>query len=209
MTWFLLVPVALAAGTAVSVQFGVNSQLRGVAGGPVAAAAISFIVGTIALVALTLLLNGGLPSLGDVSNAPWWVWTGDLLGSFYVFASVILTPRLGAATTVALILTGQVLASIVIDHFGLLRVTSQEATPLRLLGAGLIVAGVFFVQIFEPHEQRLRLLRLAPRQRPRLRRGRQNTRPDPRRETSRSSTAATSALWAWWRTQHSGRAARR
>ena len=71
MTWFLLVPVALAAGTAVSVQFGVNSQLRGVAGGPVAAAAISFIVGTIALVALTLLLNGGLPSFGDVAAASW------------------------------------------------------------------------------------------------------------------------------------------
>ena len=148
MTWFLLVPVALAAGTAVSVQFGVNSQLRGVAGGPVAAAAISFIVGTIALVALTLLLNGGLPSFGDVANAPWWVWTGSLLGSFYVFASVILTPRLGAAT-VALILTGQVLGSIVIDHFGLFRVgASQEATLLRLLGALLIVAGVFFVQRF-------------------------------------------------------------
>ena len=76
------------------------------------------------------------------------MWTGGLLGSFYVFASVILTPRLGAATTVALILTGQVLASIGIDHFGLLRVTSQEATPLRLLGAGLIVAGVLFVQRF-------------------------------------------------------------
>src|SRR5918998_5995742 len=134
MTWFLLVPVALAAGTAVSMQFGVNSQLRGVAGGPMAAAAISFTVGTVVLVALTLALNWGLPSFGDVANAPWWVWTGGLLGAFYVFASVILTPRLGAATTVALILTGQVLASIVIDHFGLFRVgASQEATLLRLL----------------------------------------------------------------------------
>ena len=113
-----------------------------------AAAAISFTVGTVALVALTLALNGGLPSLCDVANAPWWVWTGGLLGAFYVFASVILTPRLGAATPVALILTGQVLASIVIDHFGLFRDASQEAKPLRLLGALLIVAGVFFVQRF-------------------------------------------------------------
>ncbi len=148
MTWLLLVPMALAAGTAVSMQFGVNSQLRNVAGGPVAAAALSFIVGTVALVALTLALNGGLPSFGDVANAPWWVWTGGLLGAFYVFASIILTPRLGAATTVALILTGQILASIAIDHFGLFRVATQEATPLRLLGALLIVAGVFFVQRF-------------------------------------------------------------
>ena len=148
MTWLLLVPVALGAGTAVSMQFGVNSQLRTVAGGPVAASAISFIVGTVALVALTLVLNSGLPSFGEVSGAPWWIWTGGLLGAFYVFASVILTPRLGAATTVALILTGQVFASIAIDHFGLFRVATQEATPLRLLGALLIVAGVFFVQRF-------------------------------------------------------------
>jgi transporter family-2 protein len=69
MTWFQLVP--LAAGAAVSMQFGVNSQLRGVAGGPVAAASVSFIVGTIALVALRLTLNGGLPTFGDVANAPW------------------------------------------------------------------------------------------------------------------------------------------
>ncbi len=148
MTWFFLVPVALAAGTAFTMQFGVNSQLRGVVGGPVAAAAISFIVGTVALVGLTLVLNRGLPSFGDVAGAPWWVWTGGLLGAFYVFASVILTPRLGAATTVALILTGQVVASIVVDHFGLFRVAVQEATPLRLLGALLIIAGVFFVQRF-------------------------------------------------------------
>ena len=148
-------PVALAAGTAASMQFGVNSELRGdagVAGGPVAAASISFIVGTVALVALTLAPNGGPSSFGDVvanaSNASWWVWTGGLLGAFYVFASGILTPRLGAATTVALILTGQVLASIAIDHFSLFRAATREATPLRLLDATLRGAGVFCLQRF-------------------------------------------------------------
>jgi transporter family-2 protein len=140
MTWFLLVPMALAVGTAVSMQFGANSQLRDVAGGPVAAAAVSFIVGTVALVALTLVLTGDLPAFGEVANAPWWVWTGGLLGTFYVFASVILTPRLGAATTVALILTGQPLRPLPSRRRG--------GHTLRLLGAILIVAGVFFVQRF-------------------------------------------------------------
>jgi transporter family-2 protein len=73
---------------------------------------------------------------------------GRAAGAFYVFDSVILTPRIGAAPTVAPILTGQVLASIAIDHFGLFGVAAQEATPLRLLGAALIVAGGFFVQRF-------------------------------------------------------------
>ncbi|HEV2092651.1 MAG TPA: DMT family transporter [Rubrobacter sp.] len=128
-------------------QCALNSQLRTFAGGPVAAAA-SLIVGPVALVTPTLAPNGGLPSFGDASNAPWWVWMGGLLGAFYVFASVILTPRPGAATTVALMVTGQVIASIVIGHFGLFRAAAREATPLRLLGAGLIVAGVYSVQRF-------------------------------------------------------------
>jgi len=96
----------------------------------VAAAAVSFVVGTVALVTLTLILNHhGLPAFGDVAGAPWWVWTGRLLGAFNVFASVVLTPPLRGATTVALIPTGQVLASIAIDHFGHFRVAIQEATP--------------------------------------------------------------------------------
>jgi transporter family-2 protein len=140
--------MALAAGAAISMQFGVNTQLRGVVGGPIVAASISFIVGTVALVALTLVVDRSLPPVGAVLGAPWWVWIGGLLGAFYVFASIILTPRLGAATTVGLILTGQMLASIVMDHFGLLRLPIQEATPLRLLGALLMIAGVLLVQRF-------------------------------------------------------------
>ncbi len=142
MTWLLL-PVALAAGMLLPVQFGVNSHLRNFVGRPVAAAAISFVVGTAALV-----VQRSLPEPGSVASAPWWAWTGGLLGAFFVLASIVLTPRLGAATTIGLILTGQIMASIAIDHFGLIRVPVHEATLPRILGAGLIVAGVIVVQRF-------------------------------------------------------------
>jgi transporter family-2 protein len=147
MTWFLL-PVALAAGIILPVQFGINSQLRNFVGGPVAAAAISFVVGTVALAVAALVVQSSLPEPGSAASAPWWAWTGGLLGAFFVLASIILTPRLGAATTIGLILTGQVLASIVIDHFGLIRVPVHEASFPRIIGALLIVAGVVMVQRF-------------------------------------------------------------
>jgi bacterial/archaeal transporter family-2 protein len=147
MTWFLL-PVALAAGIILPVQFGINSQLRNFVGGPVAAAAISFVVGTVALAVAALVVQRSLPEPGSAASAPWWAWTGGLLGAFFVLASIILTPRLGAATTIGLILTGQVLASIVIDHFGLIRVPVHEASFPRIIGALLIVAGVVMVQRF-------------------------------------------------------------
>jgi bacterial/archaeal transporter family-2 protein len=138
MAWILL-PVALAAGVVLPVQFGVNSQLRTFVGGPLA-------VGAVALGVAALVVQRSLP--GSVASAPWWAWTGGLLGALFVLASIILTPRLGAATTIGLILTGQVLASIVIDHFGLIRVPVHEASFPRIIGALLIVAGVVMVQKF-------------------------------------------------------------
>lgn len=148
MGWFLLLPVALVAGMALSTQFAVNTQLRTVVGGPVAAAAVSFLIGTVFLVIAALAVTRSMPAFGEITSSPWWIWTGGLLGAFFVFASVILTPRLGAATTVGLVLTGQVTASIILDHFGLLRLPVHEATLPRLAGALLIVAGVVLVQRF-------------------------------------------------------------
>ena len=148
MSWLLLLPIALAAGVAVPTQFAINTQLQDVVGGPVLAAALSFLVGTVALFATAALLRRSVPELGPIASAPWWTWTGGLLGAFVVCASVVLTPRLGAATTVGIFLTGQVVASIVIDHFGLLGVAVQPASLGRIGGALLIVAGVVIVQRF-------------------------------------------------------------
>jgi bacterial/archaeal transporter family-2 protein len=105
-----------------------------------------FSVGAVALGVAALVVQRSLPD--SVASAPWWAWTGGLLGALFVLASIILTPRLGAATTIGLILTGQVLASIVIDHFGLIRVPVHEASFPRIIGALLIVAGVVMVQRF-------------------------------------------------------------
>jgi transporter family-2 protein len=76
------------------------------------------------------------------------MYLGGLLGAFYVCASIVLTPRLGVATTIGLFLAGQVIASIVIDQFGWFGVPVQQASIPRILGAVLIVVGVAIVQRF-------------------------------------------------------------
>ena len=148
MTWLVLLPVALAAGMAAPTQFAINSQLRQVVGGPVLAAAISFLVGTVILIAATAIISHSIPELGPTVSAPWWMYLGGLLGAFYVCASIVLTPRLGVATTIGLFLAGQVIASIGIDHFGWFGVPLQQATIPRILGALLIIVGVVVVQRF-------------------------------------------------------------
>ena len=131
MSWLLLLPAALAAGMAVPTQFAINSQLRQVVGGPVLAAAISFLVGTVILFAATLIVSRSIPDLVPTVSAPWWMYLGGLLGAFYVCASVVLTPRLGVATTI-----------------GLFGTPMQAASIPRILGALLIIVGVAVVQRF-------------------------------------------------------------
>ncbi|MCA1715585.1 MAG: DMT family transporter [Actinobacteria bacterium] len=142
---WILVLLAFAAGTAVPVQFAVNSEMRGAVGGPVLAAAISFVVGTLALLVAVLVAREGAPSLSELAGVPWWAWAGGFLGAFYVTASIVLTPRLGAVTTVGFIIAGQVVMSVILDRFGLLNLPVQPITLPKLGGAVLVIAGAVLV----------------------------------------------------------------
>ena len=102
-------------------------------------------MGTPVLGVAELLAREGVPALSDTAGAPWWVWLGGLLGVFYLAASIILTPRLGAANTVAFVLAGQVLASMTLDQFGLLNLPVHSISLARLGGAALVIACVFVV----------------------------------------------------------------
>jgi bacterial/archaeal transporter family-2 protein len=144
-TEWILVLLAFVGGMAVPVQFAVNAELRGAVGGPVMAAVISFLVGTLALLVAVLVAGEVTPAISDLAGARWWAWAGGLLGAFYVTASIILTPRLGAVTTVGFIIAGQVAMSILLDRFGLLNLPVQFITFPKISGAILVVVGAVLV----------------------------------------------------------------
>jgi transporter family-2 protein len=139
---------AVLAGAMLPIQFGINAQLAGWLGSSVRATLVSFAVGTLVLLAVTLAAFRDLPSGGKLADAPWWVWIGGLLGAFYVLGSVVTAPKLGAVTLVALILAGQTASSLLADHFGWVGFKEQPVTLGRLAGVGLVAAGVALVRIF-------------------------------------------------------------
>lgn len=147
MVWLYLL-VCLLAGALMPLQAGVNAQLARWVGHPVTASLVSFAVGTLALLAYSLAARPQLPPLASLAAAPWWVWAGGLLGGVFVTAAAAFAPRLGAATFISVTIAGQVFVSILLDHFGLVGFPSRPATPLRLIGALLLVAGVLLVRKF-------------------------------------------------------------
>ena len=144
MNAFLL--LALLNGVVLPVQAGVNAQLRVGLGHPLLAAVTSFAVGTVALVACAAAARVPVPGVAGLARMPWWYWTGGLLGAAYVLAAVVLAPRLGAATLVAAVVAGQLIASLALDHFGLVGYPQHPVTPARVIGAALLLAGLWLIQ---------------------------------------------------------------
>lgn len=147
MIW-LLALLAVAAGALLSVQAGINGRLRPFVGGPVPATLVSVAVSTSAMVVLMLATRTPAPTPERAGGAPWWVWTGGLLGVVFVLVSLGLVSRLGAAFLFALVVVGQMLASMVMDYYGLLGVVEHPVTPLRLLGVALLLGGVILIRFF-------------------------------------------------------------
>jgi bacterial/archaeal transporter family-2 protein len=144
MNVFLL--LALLIGVVLPLQAGVNAQLRVGLGHPLLAAATSFAVGTVALIVCAAAVRAPIPGAAALARLPWWYWTGGLLGAVYVLAAVVLAPRLGAANLVAAVVAGQLVASLVLDHFGLVGYPRFPITLARVAGVALLLAGLLLIQ---------------------------------------------------------------
>ncbi len=137
--------LALVAGATGPVQAGINSRLReSWAGDAVTASFVSFLVGTVALGAYMLATRAPWP--GAVARVPLWHWSGGLLGAFFVTMTVFLAWKLGATAMFALLVAGQLAASLALDHYGLLGYPVQHLSWQRALGVALLVAGAVLVR---------------------------------------------------------------
>lgn len=146
MLEIVLVAVALAAGAGLPVQAGVNAAMARHVGRPEWAAFVNFAVGLVALAGWLAATRAAPPAAAALARAPAWAWTGGVLGAFYVSAVVLLTPRLGVTTTLALTLAGQMVGALVIDHYGALGLAMRPLTGSRVLGAALLVVAVVLIR---------------------------------------------------------------
>lgn len=138
--------LAVGAGACIALQASANGRFRENLRSPEFAAFFS-ICGTFATaVAAMLVLRPPAPSAAALRETEWWNWIGGPLGALIVLAGAALTRELGAALFIALVVGGQLLCSLLLDHFALLGLKEQPVTPGRLLGAALVVAGVLCIK---------------------------------------------------------------
>ena len=145
---YLFIILAILAGMAMPTQATVNSKLVSYVHNPISAAFISFAVGTVALFVYMILTGVPLNSLASSKDAPLIAWTGGFLGAFFVSVMVTVVPRIGVALAFSLAIGGQMLVTLLIDHFGWLGVPEKPINLYRVLGAALITTGVILIRKF-------------------------------------------------------------
>jgi transporter family-2 protein len=138
--------LALAAGMSVVVQQILNANLRSELNSAVWSGFTSYLVGVLCMVAMALALQEPIPSVGVMARIPWWAWSGGLFGALFIGISILVAHQLGAAALIALLVTGQMVASIVLDHFGWLGLEPRPIDLTRLIGVCLLIAGVVLIR---------------------------------------------------------------
>jgi bacterial/archaeal transporter family-2 protein len=136
--------VALA-GVSFVFQQAVNSSLRVEISSPWWAGFVSYLGGTLAMLLAALALGEPL-SLAAIRATSVMSWTGGIFGAIYIGTSILMLPKLGAASVIALLIAGQMIGSIVFDHFGLLGVPVQPVNATRILGVLMLVGGVVLIR---------------------------------------------------------------
>ncbi len=134
------------AGVSVALQQVLNANLRAHLGSPWWAGSVSYLVGLLAMLAVALIAPGPRFSESFSGGAGWLSWSGGLFGAIFIGIAILMVPRLGAATTLALIVVGQMLGSLAFDHFGILGIQQQSASLLRMAGAACLIVGVILIR---------------------------------------------------------------
>lgn len=134
-------------GAMMPLQAILNTRLGRQIGGPLMGSLMSFMVGLVCLFILNLASNySAVVQLKPSSTGPWYIWLGGVLGAIFVGYITWVNQKQGMALTFALVVSGQIFISLLIDHFGLLGSAIRTITLEKIAGAVLIIAGLILIK---------------------------------------------------------------
>lgn len=142
MSQLVLIILMVIGGVAVAVQPSINARLAEKTGF-LQAATVSFAVGTLILILISLMSGQG--SFRRISEADWWQLTGGLFGAFFVTMTIVGVPRIGVTAVLALTIVSQLIAGLAMDHYGVFGMRGIPVDFKRMMGVVLLLIGVFLI----------------------------------------------------------------
>jgi len=138
--------LTIGAGISVLVQQALNANLRAELNSAAWSGFMSYFLGVAFMVAVAVILRDPIPSAATISRVPLWAWSGGIFGAIFIGLSIITIPKLGGAAYIAILVTGQMIAALAVDHFGWLGIPERHIDLPRVLGVALLVGGVVLMR---------------------------------------------------------------
>ncbi|NJR53140.1 MAG: DMT family transporter [Leptolyngbyaceae cyanobacterium CSU_1_3] len=136
---------ALAGGAFIPVQVALNTLLRRYMGEPMQVTFVSYLSGTLTALLICFTAQYPLPTATALSQTTWWMWTGGCLGTLYVCSTIVASLKIGATLTLALTFAGQMIAALLLDHYGAIGLAKYPASPARVAGIVIVFLGVSLI----------------------------------------------------------------
>lgn len=144
---YLLMFFTFIIGVLIPVQAILNARLGRQTGGALMGSLMSFFTGFICLLILNLITNtNAVIGIKPMATGPWYIWLGGLIGAIFVGYITWVNQQHGVALTFALVISGQIFISLLIDQFGLFGSTVIPISTEKIIGAALIIAGIIFIK---------------------------------------------------------------
>ncbi len=137
--------LALIVGALIPIQAATNASFSKSIGNPFVTGLMVFAIGLVGMIIFILVSRTPVPAPKQLMSAPLYSYIGGLIIATYVVMITIIAPRIGVGTAIALIVTGQIICAVIIDHFGLFNVPVRHIDLSRLGGVLLMITGIYFV----------------------------------------------------------------
>lgn len=138
--------LAILGGVSVAIQQVLNANLRVALDSAAWSGFVSYFVGVACMALLALALRDPIPSVAVAARVPWWAFSGGLFGATFIALAIFLIPKLGAASFIVLLVTGQMLASMMVDHFGWFGLPEHPIDLPRIVGTALLIGGCVLIR---------------------------------------------------------------
>jgi transporter family-2 protein len=128
------------------IAVGVQSPIAGAMGQRVGGTASSLIVHMSGMIlsAILLWMKGG-EKIREWQTLPWYMLIAGVFGVILYQTINFTLPKLGSTLMITLIITGQLITGVVIDHFGWLGVAQRPIDLPRILGMGALLLGGYLI----------------------------------------------------------------
>ena len=146
MSWILIFAVVIA-GAATPWMSGAEGELNARLTTPVWGAVFVYASGLLGLLAVQAFLREPLP-VDKVASVPLWAWTSGVLSLGATIVALTIAQKMGSAYFTGVSVTASLVMSLALDHFGLIGFKQHTASPARLAGAALMIAGLWVVAKF-------------------------------------------------------------